>query len=257
MTFNPGARSGDPDWRVMYVGCGDSAAGEQRDPILRLSPQRLDMLIGKIWRIVPDPNEHRDSSTLSENGRYRIPNDNPFVNVKGARKEIWAYGLRNPTRLTWYVDPADRRKATLIANIIGLQTWETVDIIHKGANYGYSLREGNELLKPDNKTGPLPDDDHIPVQITETVTNGVVLPTYPVIQYGHVNGGGDAMSSGYVYQGKALPALQGKYIFGDITTGNIWYTDFKDMVAADDGDPKTMAPLHAAKILWTRPDGVM
>ena len=256
MTFNPGARSGDPEWRVMYVGCGDSASGEQRDPILRLSPQRLDTLIGKIWRIIPDPNEHTNSSTLSENGRYRIPNDNPFVNVKGARKEIWAYGLRNPTRLTWYVDPTDRRKATLIANVIGLQTWETVDIIHKGSNYGYSLREGNELLKPDNTTGPLPDDDHIPMQITETVTNGVVLPTYPVIQYGHVKAGGDAMSSGYVYQGNALPALQGKYIFGDITTGNIWYTDFKDMVAADDGDPKTMAPLHAVKILWTRPDGV-
>jgi hypothetical protein len=51
------------------------------------------------------------------------------------------------------------------------------------------------------------------------------------------------MSSGYVYQGKALPVLQGKYIFGDITTGNIWYTDFKDMVAAHGGDPKTMARL--------------
>jgi Glucose / Sorbosone dehydrogenase len=253
MTFNPAARPGDPDWRVMYVACGDSASGEQHDPILRLSPQRLDMLIGKIWRIIPDPNEHTNSSTLSENGGYRIPNDNPFVNVKGARKEIWAYGLRNPTRLTWYVDPADRSKVTLIANVIGLQTWETVDLIHKGANYGYSLREGSELLKPDNTTGPLPNDDHIPIQITETATDGMVSPTYPVIQYGHVKGGCDAMSSGYVYQGKALPLLQGKYIFGDITTGNIWYTDFKDMVAADDGDPKTMAPLHAVKILWDKP----
>src|SRR5271163_1304407 len=53
MTFNPAARPGDPDWRVMYVGCGDSAAGEQKDPTLRLSPQRLDLLIGKIWRIIP------------------------------------------------------------------------------------------------------------------------------------------------------------------------------------------------------------
>ena len=255
ITFNPAARPGDPDWRVMYVACGDSAAGEQHDPILRLSPQRLDMLIGKIWRIIPDPNEHTDSSTLSENGRYRIPNDNPFVNLKGARKEIWAYGLRNPNRLTWYVDPADRSKVTLMANVVGLRTWETVDIIHKGANYGYSLREGNELLKPDNTTGPLPSDDHIPMQITDTIANGTVLPTYPVIQYGHVQGGGDAMSSGYVYQGKALPLLQGKYVFGDITTGNIWYTDFKDMLAADDGDPKTMAALHAVKILWDKPDG--
>ena len=98
----------------MYVACGDSAAGEQRDPVMRLSPQRLDLLIGKIWRIIPDPNEHTNSSTLSENGRYRIPNDNPFVNMDGARKEIWAYGLRNPNRLTWYVDPADRSKVCLL-----------------------------------------------------------------------------------------------------------------------------------------------
>jgi hypothetical protein len=255
ITFKPTARPGDPEWRVMYVGCGDSAAGEQRDPKLRLSPQRLDLLIGKIWRIIPDPKEHTDSSTLGENGQYRIPNDNPFVKVEGARKEIWAYGLRNPTRLIWYVDPADRNKVTLLASIVGLRTWETVDIIHKGANYGYSLREGNELLKADNSTGPLPADDHIPMQISDTVTNGTVLPLYPVIQYAHVKDGGDAISSGYVYQGKLLPALRGKYVLGDITTGNVWYTDFKDMLAADDGDPKTMAPLHQTRILWDKPDG--
>ena len=69
------------------------------------------------------------------------------MKVEGARKEIWAYGLRNPTRLTWYVDPADRTKVTLIAHVVGLHTWETVDIIHKGANYGYSLREGNETFE--------------------------------------------------------------------------------------------------------------
>lgn len=255
ISFNPAARPGEPDWRVMYVACGDSASGEQRDPVWRLSPQRLDLLIGKIWRIIPDPNEHTATSTLSDNGRYRIPNDNPFVKLDGARKEIWAYGLRNPNRLTWYVDPADRNKVTLIAHVVGLQTWEMVDIIHKGANYGYSLREGNELLNANNKTGPLPEDDHIPMQITDTKTNGMVLPTYPVIQYGHVPGGGDAMGSGYVYQGKALPVLRGKYLFTDITTGNIWYTDFKDMLAVDDGDPKTMAPLHPVKILWSQPDG--
>ena len=60
--------------------------------------------------------------------------------------------------------------------MIGLHTWETVDIIHKGANYGYSLREGNELLKPDNNTAPLPDDDRIPMQISDTKTNGMVTP---------------------------------------------------------------------------------
>ncbi|MEO8052022.1 MAG: PQQ-dependent sugar dehydrogenase [Acidobacteriota bacterium] len=255
MTFNPAARPGDPDWRVMYVGCGDSAAGEQKDPTWRLNPQRLDVLIGKIWRIIPDPNEHADSSTLSDNGQYRIPNDNPFVKVEGARKEIWAYGLRNPTGLTWYVDPADRTKVTLLAHVVGLHTWETVDIIHKGANYGYSLREGNERLKPDNNTAALPVDDRIPMQISDTKTNGMVYPTYPVIQYGHVTDGGDAISGGYVYQGKMLPALHGKYVLADITTGYVWYADFKDMLDADDGDPKTMAQLHKVNILWDKPDG--
>ena len=105
MTFNPAARPGDPDWRVMYLGAGDSQSGEQRDS-RRLNPQRLDTLVGKILRIVPDLREHTNTSTVSENGRYRIPNDNPFATVDGARKEIWAYGLRNPHRLVWDVDPA-------------------------------------------------------------------------------------------------------------------------------------------------------
>jgi hypothetical protein len=140
-------------------------------------------------------------------------------------------------------------------NVIGLSTWETVDIVRKGANYGYSEREGNERLKPDNTTGPLPAMDRIPVRINESTTIGTVIPTYPVIQYGHVKEGGDAVSSGFVYSGKAMPALQGKFIFGDITTGHIWYADFKEMLAADDGDPRTMAPIHEMKILWNNGRG--
>ena len=77
MTFNPVARPGDPDWRVMYLGAGDAQSGEQRDS-RRLNPQRLDTLVGKILRIIPDLGEHTNTSTVSENGRYRIPNDNPF-----------------------------------------------------------------------------------------------------------------------------------------------------------------------------------
>ena len=65
-----------------------------------MNPQRLDTLVGKILRIIPDLAEHHSTSVVSENGRYRIPNDNPFVSTPGARKEIWAYGFRNPHRLT-------------------------------------------------------------------------------------------------------------------------------------------------------------
>ena len=164
MTFDPAARPGDSDWRVMYLGAGDSGSGEQRDS-RRLNPQRLDTLVGKILRIVPDLRQHTKTSTVSENGRYRIPNDNPFSTVEGARKEIWVYGLRNPHRLVWDVDPARPRTSTLLAFNIGLVTWETVVVIQKGANYGYPLREGTQSMSSTNGMGPLPADDIIPIQI--------------------------------------------------------------------------------------------
>ena len=242
LSFNPSARRGDSEWRVLYIGCGDGGSGEAKSSI-RMHPQRLDTLVGKILRIVPDPAEHQSSSVLSDNGRYRIPNDNPFVSTAGARKEVWALGLRNPHRLTW----ADGH---LIANSIGLHTWETVNIIRKGANYGYSLREGNEALQFDNHTTALPELDKIPVQVTDTVTAGTVVPTYPVIQYPHKPGGGDAVGTGFVYRGGTIPALRDKYVFTDISTGHIWYADFNEMLAADDGDPRTMATMHEVKIRW-------
>src|SRR3989442_386810 len=178
LIFNPAARPGDPDWRVLYLECGDGASGESTIKEIRSNPQRLDTLEGKILRIIPDLNEHVATSTVSENGRYRIPNDNPFLSTPGARKEIWAYGFRNPHRLNWAVDPSNPTNNRLIANSVGLHTWETVYIVHKGANYGYSLREGTELLQADNKTAPLPSVDRIPLQIGDKATAELVVPTY-------------------------------------------------------------------------------
>ena len=242
ITFNPVARRGDAEWRVMYVGVGDSGAGEQRD-IRRLNPQRLDTLGGKILRIVPDLRAHIATSTVSENGRYRIPNDNPFVSVEGARKEIWAVGLRNPHRLVWDVDPARPAAPRLLAFNIGLTSWETMVIVKKGANYGYPLREGIQAMTPEGMA-PVPADDTIPVQITDTVVRGTQTPTYPVIAYPHAATGGDAIAGGFVYRGSRIPALKGKLIFGDITTGRIWYAEMADVLAADDGNPATIAPMH-------------
>jgi glucose/sorbosone dehydrogenase len=247
LAFNPTARPGDPDWRVMYVAIGDSAAGEQTTAI-RLNPQRLDTLGGKILRIVPDLSAHTDSTTVSENGRYRIPKDNPFVSIAGARGEIWAYGLRNPHRLTWDVDPANPSNNHLIANVVGLRTWETVVIIHKGANYGYSRREGNQALLPDNSLAPLPQDDRIPVQVSDTVTHGTVVPRYPVLEYGHDASGGDAIAGGAVYRGKSVPALQGKYVLGDTSTGRLWWADFNEMLAVDGSHPPKLAQLHEFRV---------
>jgi mono/diheme cytochrome c family protein len=244
MTFNPVARPGEPDWRVMYLGAGDSQSGEQRDS-RRLNPQRLDTLVGKILRIIPDLHEHTNTSIVSENGRYRIPNDNPFTTMDGARPEIWAYGLRNPHRLAWDVDPARPSAPTLLAFNIGLVTWEAVDVIHKGANYGYPLREGTQSMSSTNGMGPLPENDTIPVQISDTVARGTVTPTYPVIQYPHNReSGGDAIANGFVYRGKLISALKDKLVFGDITTGRIWYANRADVVAADDDNPTTVAPIY-------------
>ncbi|MBW8866485.1 MAG: PQQ-dependent sugar dehydrogenase, partial [Acidobacteria bacterium] len=242
MTFDPTARRGDPEWRVMYVGVGDSGTGEQRDS-RRLIPQRLDTLNGKILRIIPDLREHTATSTVSENGRYRVPRDNPFVSVDGARKEIWAVGLRNPHRLVWDIDPAQPRAPRLIAFSIGLTSWETAVIVKRGANYGYALREGPQAMTPQGMTA-VPADDTIPWQITETVTRGTVKPTYPVIAYPHTGIGGDAIAGGFVYRGKRIPELEGRLIFGDITTGHVWYAEMADVLRSDDGNATTLAALH-------------
>ncbi|MCA9186425.1 MAG: PQQ-dependent sugar dehydrogenase [Pirellulaceae bacterium] len=252
LIFNPTAQPGDNDWRVMYLASGDGGAGEQSGSN-RLNPQRLDTLVGKILRIVPDLNEHTATSQLSSNGRYRIPNDNPFVDVPGAKDEVWANGLRNPHRMTWDVDPSDPANNNLIVSDIGLHTWEEINIIHAGANYGYSQREGTERLNANNTTSPLPANDTIPIQINATATAGTITPTYPVVQYPHLTGGGDAVSSGFVYRGTKIPALRGKFIFGDITTGHVWYADYDDMLSVDDGDPSTLAMMHEVDIVWDNP----
>jgi mono/diheme cytochrome c family protein len=242
MTFNPAARRGDPEWRVMYIGSGDAGTGEQKD-VRRLNPQRLDTYSGKILRIIPDLREHKTTSTVSDNGRYRIPNDNPYVSVEGARKEIWASGLRNPHRFIWDYVPGQSAAPRLLAFNIGLHGWETVMIVKKGANYGYPLREGPQSMSLDGM-GPIPADDTIPVQISDTVTRGTIKPTYPVIAYPHAGIGGDAIAGGMIYHGSKIPALKGKLIFGDITTGKIWYAEMTEVLQADDDNPSTLAAMH-------------
>jgi hypothetical protein len=241
LSFNPYARPGDPDWRVLYIGIGDTSTGDFGDD-KRLLPQRLDSFYAKVLRIVPDLDAHEATSLVSPNGRYRIPNDNPFASIEGTRGEIWAYGIRNPHRLEWYRDPARPDAPHLIAYVIGSTMWETVILIRKGENYGYPFREGTEgrsVMGPE----PKPQEDTLPVWISGSVERGMVTPMYPVIAYktGEV---GDAIAGGFVYSGSRLPALQGKLIFGDITTGRIWYALLADVFAAEDGNPETLAPIH-------------
>jgi hypothetical protein len=257
LVFNPLAKPGDDDYRNLYIANGDGGAGESSST--RTIPQRLDALPGKILRITPDLTL-RPADELSSNGRYRIPttgtNANPFISVSlsGLRKEIWAYGFRNCHRLYW-----DATENILIESEIGLHSWEEVNIIHKGANYGYSQREGAEQLfvggANNGKTGsqivpavPFPADDTLIVTgLVSTVT-----PTYPVALYSHEDG--DAMSSGFVYRGLLMPGLRGKYIFGEIVNARLFYCDLAEMIASDDGDRTTVADIHELQLICDHPN---
>jgi hypothetical protein len=253
MVFNPLARPGHDDYGNLYISLGDGAQGETPGPSHTI-PQRLDSLLGKILRITPDINLH-PKDMLGQNGRYRIPSrsfdPNPFVAVAGARGEIFAYGFRNPHRMAW-----DVPSKTFIVNDIGLHDWEEIDIVSKGANYGYSEREGNEQLFVDDngKTGsqvkpavPFPEkDDVLHVDgITEPVN-----PVYPAAVYSHRDG--DSIGNGFVYRGKLMPALQGKYIFNDMTTGRIFCVDLAQMITAQ-GQRNKQAQIHELQIMYKNP----
>src|SRR5207249_10452744 len=127
------------------------SSGESRNVDIRPNPQRLDNLTGKILRIIPDLNEHTSASTVSDNGRYRIPNDNPFVDVPGARPEIWAYGFRNPHRLAF-----DHKTGLLWVGQNGQDLWESAMVVRRGANYGWSLYEGVHPVRSYRQQGPRP-----------------------------------------------------------------------------------------------------
>lgn len=254
LTFNPNATDpSHPDWRVLYLASGDGGSGESNHSDNRtLSPQRLDSLEGKTLRIIPDPTLHPGSSFLSGNGRYRIPQNNPFTDVPGARPEIWSYGHRNPHRLSW-----DAVSDQLIVCEIGQHTWEEVNLIHRGGNYGYANREGPELLiisqdSLNKTTAPLPVPDLLPVRINATVTSGEVTPLYPVVTY-QTNVVGDAIAGGFVYRGSRIPELVGQFVFGDVTTGKLFYADYTAMLAADDGDPTHRAEYRTLRIEWENP----
>ncbi len=253
LAFNPKAQPGDADYGNLYLASGDGGAGEQTDARHTI-PQRLDALQGKILRLTPDLTL-RPEDELSANGRYRIPTSgpdpNPFLTnaLPGLRKEIFASGFRNNHRI--HFDPAT---GILLESDIGQNAWEEVNRIVKGGNYGYAEREGIEEFFPGVNGGSTGGQLTPPIPFPATdalVVTGIVsavTPLYPVTTYSHRDG--DAICGGFVYRGKLLPALTGKFIFGDITTGRIFYSDFEDMLLADDGHRLTVATSHEIQIVF-------
>lgn len=132
---------------------------------------------------------------------YTIPSDNPFVGKEG-QDEIFAYGLRNPFRIAFDAE------GQLFAGDAGQNLWEEVDLVVKGGNYGWNIREGTHCFDPGQPNEP-------PEQCPDTDVSGEPLRG-PIIEYGHEVG--IAVIGGYVYRGNLLPEFKGRYIFGDWST---------------------------------------
>ncbi|WP_201767042.1 family 16 glycoside hydrolase [Novipirellula maiorica] len=181
---NGGSIEFGPDG-YLYIGLGDG--GLRNDPYE--AGQDLGKILGKILRI--------DVDNAANGKNYAIPADNPFVNTSGALPEIYAYGLRNPWRIAF--DPASGR---LWAGDVGQESWEEVDVITKGGNYGWSSREGTHPF------GSQP----VPESVSE--------PIEPVWEYDHAIG--KSITGGRVYRSDRNAELTGKYIYADYVTGSVW-----------------------------------
>lgn len=202
LTFNPLSKPGSADYGMLYLGLGDASTALGGFPFLCDSKENI---WGSVIRINPAGNN-------SPNGQYGIPEDNPFVNDPKAVREIWAYGFRNPHRISW----DETGSGKMFITNIGQHSVEEVNLGMAGANYGWPNREGTFLF--DVNANP---------ELVYPVQGDDAGYTYPVVQYDHDEG--SAVSGGFVYSGSNLPQLRGKYIFGDISLGTLFYAEVAEM----------------------------
>ncbi|HEU4543976.1 MAG TPA: PQQ-dependent sugar dehydrogenase [Jiangellaceae bacterium] len=187
-----------PNDGYLYISLGDGGGANDID--LGHTPgigngQDLTNLLGSILRIDIDSAEP-----------YAIPDDNPFVGTIG-RDEIFAYGLRNPYRMSFDLGGA---RDLLIADV-GQNLWEEVNLGFKGANYGWNIKEGAHCFDPD-------DPFQSPEQCRDTgylLDDPLVDPIFEYPNHHQPDGLGSAVIGGHIYRGAALPQFHGRYIFGD------------------------------------------
>lgn len=183
----------------LYIALGDGGSGNDPEG----NGQNLTTVLGSILRIDVD---HRDGDMA-----YAIPKDNPFINTEipvgprgkkaKARPEIYAYGVRNIWRLSF-----DSKTGDLWAADVGQNLWEEINIIQKGGNYGWNVREGKHWFRPDGRDVDRKD---------------LIDPIY---EYGHDIG--KSITGGTVYRGTRVPELVGKYVYGDYVSGRLWALDY-------------------------------
>ena len=201
IAFNPRAEAGSP----VTTACSMSASPDYGDGGAAHDPQdhgqSLAVPHGAIIRIDP----------LAGDGTkgYGIPPDNPFVGSDGVAPEIWAYGLRHPQHFSWDTD------GRMFIGDIGQNQVEEVNLGMPGANYGWRLREGTFASGYAVGAGPGP--------VYPRPSQDERQFVYPVAQYDHDEG--NAIGGGFVYRGRAIPELQGKYVFAEFPLGRLFAID--------------------------------
>ena len=213
----------------LYIGLGDG--GSANDPMN--NAQNSASLLGKILRI-----DVNTTSTIAR-GRgqtvrpYGIPMDNPLTGETdryGVRKEIWALGVRNPWRFSW-----DRETGVMWEGDVGQNEWEEVNIIVKGGNYGWNVREALHHFKP-GPEGAKYFDPIIEYPHTANLLAQGKFPEHSI---------GSSITGGYVYRGKQYPALRGVYLYADFTLGTIWGLRYQEGKLLEHGtlvsQPKNVA----------------
>jgi hypothetical protein len=246
LEFNPTARPGEPDYGLLYIhgtdlGFANGGGPNGNNPGQTL---RLDSIVGAILRI--DPRSPAESGGTKGLGDYTIPPINKFAADGDPRTlgEIYAYGFRNAHRFSW-----DLTDGTMFVSDVGSSNIEEINIVREGLNYGWMRREGyfdNGLNRPNglrNQVFALPDDILSGERQDEY--------TYPVVVYDHNEG--HSITGGFAYHGR-IPELRGKFVFGDILRGRLFVADLAAMKAADDGIPRTVAPVEEVQ-LYVRDSG--
>lgn len=176
----------------LYISTGDGGPANPPDPLK--SGQDVSNLLSCILRI--------DVDRPDGDKNYSLPKDNPFVDLAGARGEIWAYGLRNPWRMSF-----DRTTGDLWVGDVGWEMWEMLYRVQRGGNYGWAVMEGRQSTNPEWPRGPTP-----------------ILP--PTIDHLHTES--SSITEGMTYYGKRLAGLQGVHVYGDYDTGKMWGFRYKE-----------------------------
>lgn len=203
IAFNSSALPGDEDYGNLYVGIGDGGATESGFPFICDSPKNL---WSSVLRINPAGNN-------SKNGQYGIPASNPWKENKKFAGEVYCRGFRNPNRIYWTPD------GKMLISDIGHANIEELNIGQKGSDYGWPYREGTFVIKPEANMAQVFALDGKDKNYT-----------WPVLQYDHEEAH-HAISAGFVYYNSEISKLKGKYIFGDIVNGKVFYVENSGLIS--------------------------